>query len=224
MPNVSALVPWRVKHFLAMNFPLAFHLVVNRGRNPNNVVRAASREYLQSVWDDPQDDWPTFNRLLLEIAKPSDQIIDLGSFTGHMLRFLQTQGYPNLYAIDADKTVVSMLNEIGIPGTVAMLPTIPLPDQSCDFVIASQVLEHIIQRRKFMREIQRVLRPGGRVAVFVPDRCLSPLDTRSHVAVYDERKLRRLLGAFFTIEDCRSLHDERHPMPVLFVLAARRPA
>jgi len=48
------------------------------------------------------------------------------------------------------------------------LLALPFPDASVDRVIASEVLEHIPDDATAMREIFRVLRPGGRVAVTVP--------------------------------------------------------
>jgi SAM-dependent methyltransferase len=48
------------------------------------------------------------------------------------------------------------------------LLALPFPDGSVDRVIASEVLEHILDDATAMAEIARVLTPGGRVAVTVP--------------------------------------------------------
>jgi len=48
--------------------------------------------------------------------------------------------------------------------------SLPFPDGCFDVVIASEVLEHIPEDLVAMREIARVLRPGGMVAVTVPRR------------------------------------------------------
>lgn len=45
---------------------------------------------------------------------------------------------------------------------------LPFPDESFDCVIASEVLEHIIEDEKAMWELARVVKPGGTVAVTVP--------------------------------------------------------
>jgi SAM-dependent methyltransferase len=47
---------------------------------------------------------------------------------------------------------------------------LPFPDGTFDRVIASEVLEHIPDDQAAMRELARVLRPGGTMAVTVP-RC-----------------------------------------------------
>lgn len=46
----------------------------------------------------------------------------------------------------------------------------PLPDGSFDVVVSSQVLEHIKDYMKFLRETKRVLRPGGTALFATPNR------------------------------------------------------
>jgi SAM-dependent methyltransferase len=48
--------------------------------------------------------------------------------------------------------------------------TLPFPDATFDCVITSEVLEHIWDDRGAIRELVRVLTPGGRMAVTVPTR------------------------------------------------------
>lgn len=44
----------------------------------------------------------------------------------------------------------------------------PVPDASFDVVICSQVLEHVFSPDEFIREIHRVLRPGGKLLLATP--------------------------------------------------------
>jgi SAM-dependent methyltransferase len=44
----------------------------------------------------------------------------------------------------------------------------PFPDQSFDGVVCNQVLEHVFDPAPFLREIRRILRPGGRMLLSVP--------------------------------------------------------
>lgn len=71
--------------------------------------------------------------------------------------------------------------------------TIPLPDASVDSAMATEVLEHCPDPLAVLREVKRVLRPGGHLFITVP--FLWPL----HDVPYDEYRytpfaLERLLG------------------------------
>jgi ubiquinone/menaquinone biosynthesis C-methylase UbiE len=103
--------------------------------------------------------------------------------------------------------------------TKGKLPWIPLASKSFDVVIASQVLEHIIRRRRFAKEIVRVLKPGGRLFVFVPDDCLGPIDEPGHVIKYSFKTLHRFLSKYFMSVEVRPFRDENFTMPILFAIA-----
>ena len=56
--------------------------------------------------------------------------------------------------------------------------TVPFPDASIDLVYSSQVLEHVIEPVAHLREIARVLRPGGRLIGSTSQ--LEPYHSRSY--------------------------------------------
>jgi SAM-dependent methyltransferase len=45
---------------------------------------------------------------------------------------------------------------------------IDLPDDSCDLVVAGHVLEHVVDGVAFIREMLRIVRPGGRLWIETP--------------------------------------------------------
>lgn len=54
------------------------------------------------------------------------------------------------------------------PDIVGSAEAIPLPDASVDAVICTQVLEHVEHPWIAMKEIARILRPGGKCLITVP--------------------------------------------------------
>lgn len=62
---------------------------------------------------------------------------------------------------------------------VAAAEALPYPEGSFDLVLSHEVLEHVADDRQAMREMARVLRPGGRLVVFCPNR-LYPFETHGH--------------------------------------------
>ena len=56
------------------------------------------------------------------------------------------------------------------PGELRLdVTALPFPDRSFDALICDHVLEHVPDDRRAMRELRRVLRPGGWAILLVPD-------------------------------------------------------
>jgi SAM-dependent methyltransferase len=98
----------------------------------------------------------------------------------------------------------------------ADITDLPFPDDSFDVVLCSHVLEHVVDDRKAMRELYRVLRPGGWALVLVPidfsraetfedPAIVAPADRErlfgqaDHVRVYGRDFTTRLEDAGFTV-------------------------
>jgi SAM-dependent methyltransferase len=54
------------------------------------------------------------------------------------------------------------------PDIVSSAEAIPVPENSFDSVLCTQVLEHVAHPQKVVAEIFRVLKPGGRVLLTAP--------------------------------------------------------
>ena len=53
------------------------------------------------------------------------------------------------------------------------LEAIEHPDNSWDYALLNEVLEHVPNDRKALQEIHRILKPGGLLFIFSPNRWLS---------------------------------------------------
>ena len=57
------------------------------------------------------------------------------------------------------------------PGIVnAAGERLPYPDASFDLILSHEVLEHVAEDAQAVREMARVIKPGGRIVIFVPNR------------------------------------------------------
>lgn len=209
------VIPWRVKNFVSERFPLFYHLAANVGRDRGN-SKAHWEARLAESWNDHQRLWPAKNELIASLTAPSDAILDVGCGNGGILRDLKARGYTDLHGMEISEYAIRRLGQDGIAMHFGRLPAIPLPDAAFDAVIASQVLEHIIRRRRFLAEIARVLKPGGQAFIFVPDNCLGPIDESEHVCKYDAVGLRVLLARHFDVKQVTCMRDANHAIPILF--------
>jgi SAM-dependent methyltransferase len=119
---------------------------------------------------------------------------------------------------------VSADREPGEVSVVTDLTELAFADGAFDLVMCSHVLEHIADDRRAMREIRRVLKPGGRAILQVPmqfelaatleDLSITDPATRErlygqpdHVRLYGRDYLDRLAGAGFVVHVDRLLQE-----------------
>ncbi len=97
------------------------------------------------------------------------EILDIGCSVGSLIEFLSGEGYSNLYGIDVSENAVSACKKKGLKNVFVMdASRMKFPDKKFDVVIASDIVEHIDDHDSVIGEFRRVLKPGGRLMVFVP--------------------------------------------------------
>ena len=72
-----------------------------------------------------------------------------------------------------------------------------LKDNSFDWVVSFQVIEHIREDRYFLEEIYRVLKPGGQCIITTPNKKMSLTRNPWHVREYTEKELTDLSASIF---------------------------
>lgn len=216
---MRTLLPWRVRKAISDRFPLAYHLVANAGTSGNSVEHWNQR--LEETWNGRE--WPTKTARIRSLTRPDDAILDIGCGNGSILRTLAEHGYRDLNGVELSDYAVQRLRAEGINMWQGSIPDLPIPDARFDLVIASQVLEHVIRRGRFAKEIARILKPGGRAFIFVPDDCLGPIDEPEHVIKYTRDSLDRFLRKTFVVDSIESMRDANFAMSLLFA-QVRKPA
>lgn len=100
---------------------------------------------------------------------PYPRHLDIGSGHGDLIALLRDhQLVSHSEACDYTDTLMQLQ---GVKVHVADLNHQPLPfaDQSFDLVTCTEVIEHLEHYRETLREIHRVLKPGGRVVLTTPN-------------------------------------------------------
>jgi ubiquinone/menaquinone biosynthesis C-methylase UbiE len=107
----------------------------------------------------------TIDRLLTDTAGGSH--LDVGSGTGALAARAADLGR-TVVALDSDPGMVTM-SRAAVPGCVvsASLPNLPFEAATFDAVTANFVINHVGDPRAAMRDLARVTRPGGRLAVTI---------------------------------------------------------
>jgi SAM-dependent methyltransferase len=103
------------------------------------------------------------------------RILDVGCGLGFYVRRLRDFS-DEVYGVDVDLDNVAEASETLPNIQVAPAEKLPFANDFFDVVLSHEVLEHVDDDRQAVAEAIRVLRPGGRLVVFVPNR-LYPFET-----------------------------------------------
>lgn len=104
--------------------------------------------------------------------EPGKRILDCGCGLGWMTKFFTELGASQVLASDLDRQRLARAQaELGsaVPFTAADILRLPYRDACFDGIALSEVLEHLADDRGALAEVRRVLKPGGVLAITVPN-------------------------------------------------------
>ncbi|MET7539366.1 methyltransferase domain-containing protein [Streptomyces sp. NPDC005507] len=121
------------------------------------------------------DDGPRFEAAVAELGlRAGDRVLDAGCGTGRALPALRDAVGPSGAVLGVDLTP-AMLEAAARAGRdhagslmLADVTRLPVRSQSLDAVFGSGLVAHLPQPQENLRELARVVRPGGLLALFHP--------------------------------------------------------
>jgi len=108
---------------------------------------------------------------LLDASIPTSErslLLDLGCGMGGFMASMKDLGF-DVYGADMDLESLQHCNERGFTHCAQMDSyDLPFADNSFNTVTMFDAIEHVEDDHRAMREVARILKPGGRVAISVP--------------------------------------------------------
>ncbi|HYW40730.1 MAG TPA: class I SAM-dependent methyltransferase [Terriglobales bacterium] len=149
-----------------------------------------SKEQVDELFTRTVDDWARFyadpkpvslnsqnlisrRRFALEMIEarvpPGSKVLDIGCGTGHLAGELMRRGY-EAWGVDFSDAMVRYAREHYDADRfqVGDIERIPFPDNSFDGVMSLGVMEYLSADEPALREMWRVLKPGGRAVITTP--------------------------------------------------------
>jgi SAM-dependent methyltransferase len=123
------------------------------------------------VWRAGQD--RRLNMIRRHAALEGARILDIGCGIGTYVQKLR-EFSDRVYGIDVDPARVRR-GGLGVLA-VAVSEQLPFADGAFDLVLLNEVIEHVRDDHATLREACRVVRPGGHVVIYAPNR-LYPFET-----------------------------------------------
>lgn len=145
----------------------------------------------------------------VEAAKlVSGRVLEIGTGTGYGVDIIA----PNASEfVTLDKYRSERVDSLptNVRFVEATVPPLPFEDETFDYVVSFQVIEHIKHDKRLVSEVMRVLRPGGKFIVSTPNKPMSLTRNPWHVREYTAEELSQLLSDFSSVEQLGVAGNER---------------
>ncbi len=133
-------------------------------------IERAQQNYLKELT--MEEYLKTYNyktmRKLIELAGTGNKILDVGCGDGFIGRILMDNGN-DVIGIDIHDSQIRESRKKGVKVIKARVQKLPFKDETFDIVVMAEVIEHFLETEIALREIRRVLKPGGRVIITTPN-------------------------------------------------------
>lgn len=159
--------------------------------------------YIETMYpEDVNNDYPSllckhlFDSFLKSYSGKKVNFLDIGSGRGTHLNNFRSHLEGNFHGIDLEKTEIPGAS---IQSCNLENDSLPYDDGFFDIVFSKSVIEHVKNTDNFMKEIYRVLKPGGILILMAPDwqsQMKNFYDDFTHVRPFTKKSFESLLNVY----------------------------
>lgn len=148
--------------------------------------------------------------ILFKETKTNSIVLDAGCNTGALSGELIEKGCL-VYGIDINPLAVAMANYRGVFARVCPVEKLTFEDNFFDYCLAFEMLEHLYNPQEGLKELCRVLKPGGKLIGSVPyPRGMFAFSSKYqrifHQHNFTKESLKELLDKFFKSINIKAEH------------------
>jgi SAM-dependent methyltransferase len=137
-------------------------------------------------------------------------VIELGSGEGYGIRVLSPMS--NHY-LAIDKFDTELPDDSKVEFRKMLLPSLKgIADNTFDYAVTFQVIEHIKDDKTFIAEIHRVLKPGGKLLASTPNRKMSLTRNPWHIREYTADELKSMMQQVFSKVEMKGVYGKEKVM------------
>lgn len=143
------------------------------------------KEYYESYWSkriDEKPDSPISEKLpkffkkytsygaILRYIEPCNKLLDVGCGDGNVSQLYKSKS-KEVFGIDISKTALEQAKQRGIQTFLQDLNLLPLcfEDEYFDYIVLTDVIEHIVNPIELLKESKRMLKNGGIAIITTPN-------------------------------------------------------
>lgn len=113
--------------------------------------------------------WHSLKNILKHEIKDGSTILDIGGYDGYISYHLK-KIFPNLVitVVDTDELGLELAKNRGLNVICASALELPIKDKEFDIVFCFDLIEHVKEDVKLLRELSRVLKDDGKIILTTP--------------------------------------------------------
>lgn len=129
----------------------------------------------------------------------SGTVLEIGSGEGYGILELASKA-DKYIAVDKYEAIISndLKDQNKLEFHKMNVPPLRFDDNSVDYVVSFQVIEHIQDDEEFVKEIHRVLKPGGKLILTTPNILMTLSRNPWHIREYNPTEMKDILKTSFS--------------------------